>query len=145
MSNKGLPGVSGEKGVKVGFVASCFDLLHAGHCLMLKDAKEQCDYLIAALQTTPAKDRPSKNIPVQSFKERMIQLESVKYVDEILTYETERDLLFLLKKINPNVRVLGSDYLGKDFTGKNLKIPIFYHVRKHEWSTSELRKRIKNA
>lgn len=146
MSNKGFTGAKGETGVlKIGFVASSFDLLHAGHCLMLKDAKDQCDWLVAALHLDPSIDRPHKNKPCQSFKERLIQLESIKYVDEIVSYETEIELINLLKKINPDIRILGSDYMGEDFTGKNLCIPIFYHVRSHKWSTSELRSRIKNA
>ena len=127
---------------KVGFVASSFDLLHAGHCLMLEDAKKQCDWLVAALQVDPSVDRPQKNRPAQSLKERRIQLESVKYVDQIETYGTEKDLALLLERINPDVRILGSDYKGKDFTGKDLDIKIYYHERNHEWSTTELRLRV---
>tara|TARA_R110002051_G_scaffold325745_2_gene430762 strand:- start:2548 stop:2985 length:438 start_codon:yes stop_codon:yes gene_type:complete len=145
MSHKGHTGTKGEKGVKVGFVASCFDLLHAGHCLMLKDAKSQCDRLVAALHVDPSRERIDKNTPIQSLEERLIQLQSIKYVDEILTYENERGLIDLLKKVRPNVRILGSDYMGQHFTGKNLGIPIFYHIRSHEWSSSNLRSRIKNA
>ena len=145
MSHKGHRGIKGEKGLKVGFVASCFDLLHAGHCLMLKDAKSQCDWLVAALHVDPSKERLNKNTPIQSLEERLIQLQSVKYIDQILTYEDEKGLLGLLNGVRPNVRILGSDHMGKDFTGKNLSIPIFYHVRAHEWSSSELRARIKNV
>ena len=127
---------------KVGFVASCFDLLHAGHCLMLKDAKQQCDYLVAALQTDPTIDRPEKNKPIQSFEERKIQLEAVKYIDEIIIYETEEDLYKKLLDINPNVRILGSDYIGKSFTGDDLDIPIYYHKRNHNYSSTNTRKKI---
>lgn len=131
--------------MKIGFVASCFDLLHAGHCLMLKDAKKQCDWLVAALQDNPSVDRPQKNKPIQSLEERKIQLESIKYVDEVVFYNTEKDLIKLLQSIKPQVRILGSDYKDKHFTGKELKIPIYYHLRDHEWSTSSLRKKIKDV
>ena len=131
--------------MKIGITASCFDLLHAGHCLMLKDAKNQCDKLIVALQRDPSIDRPEKNKPIQSLEERRIQLEAVKYVDEIVLYDTEADLLDILNKIKPDVRVLGTDYINKDFTGKNLNIELFYHERNHPWSSSELRKRILKA
>ena len=131
------------KKLKIGFTASCFDLLHAGHCLMLKDAREQCDWLVVALQSDPSIDRPEKNQPIQSLDERKIQLESLKYVDQIELYETEEDLVFLLNKIKPDVRILGTDYKNKDFTGQELNIEIFFHERNHPWSTSELRKRIK--
>jgi len=131
------------KKLKIGFTASCFDLLHAGHCLMLKDAREQCDWLVVALQSDPSIDRPEKNQPIQSLDERKIQLESLKYVDQIELYETEEDLVFLLKKIKPDVRILGTDYKNKDFTGQELNIEIFFHERNHPWSTSELRRRIK--
>ncbi len=125
-----------------GIVASCFDLLHAGHCLMLKDARAQCDYLIAALQTDPTIDRPNKNKPIQSLAERRIQLESIKYIDEIQIYETEHDLVQLLHEVRPDVRILGSDYEGKKFTGDHLDIKIYFHNRDHDWSTSALRKKI---
>jgi glycerol-3-phosphate cytidylyltransferase len=130
--------------MKTGFVASCFDLLHAGHCLMLKDAKEQCDYLVAALQADPSADRPDKNKPVQSLEERLIQLESIKYVDEIQLYDREEDLRQLLHEIRPNVRILGSDYIGRVATGQEYSDEVYYHKRDHNWSTSELRNRIKN-
>ena len=128
---------------KVGFTCSCFDLLHAGHCLMLKDCKEQCDWLVVGLQTDPSVDRPEKNKPVQSLEERKIQLESVKYVDQVQIYETESDLVKLIEDIHPDVRILGSDYINKKFTGDHLDIPVYYHERNHDWSTSDLRKRIK--
>jgi len=132
-----------HKKLKIGFTASCFDLLHAGHCLMLKDARGQCDWLVVALQTDPSVERPEKNHPIQALEERKIQLESLKYVDQIELYETEEDLMFLLNKIKPDVRILGTDYKNKDFTGQKLNIEIFYHERNHSWSTSELRQRIK--
>ena len=129
----------------IGFTCSCFDLLHAGHILMLKDAKKQCDHLIVGLQTDPTIDRPKiKNKPIQSFSERKIQLEAVKYIDEIITYDTEEELYLLLKKINPDVRILGTDYKNKKFTGDDLNIKIYYHKRNHNYSTTNLRNLIKN-
>jgi|TARA_R110000824_G_scaffold19141_2_gene74619 glycerol-3-phosphate cytidylyltransferase len=127
---------------KKGFTCSSFDLLHAGHILMLKDAKEQCDYLIVGLQTDPTIDRPEKNKPIQSYEERYIQLQAVKYIDEIFVYETEEDLYKKLLYFNSDVRILGSDYKGKPFTGDDLNIPIYYHGRNHNYSTSNLRKKI---
>ena len=135
------------KDKKVGFTCSCFDLLHAGHILMLKDAKEQCDYLIVGLQTDPTIDRPKeKNKPIQSFEERKIQLEAVKYVDEVMIYKTENELYQLLKLLRPNIRILGSDYEdGRLSTGWELNIPIYYHKRDHDYSTSSLREKITNT
>ena len=128
---------------KVGFTCSCFDLLHAGHILMLKDAKEQCDKLIVGLQTDPTLDRPEKNKPIQSFEERKIQLEAVKYVDEVIEYETEEELYQLLKILIPDVRILGSDYEDcRYYTGMELNIPIHFHQRNHDYSSSNLRKKL---
>ena len=127
----------------IGFTCSCFDLLHAGHILMLQDAKRQCDKLIVGLQTDPTIDRPdTKNKPIQSFEERKIQLEAVKYVDEVFIYDTEEELYKKLLFINPDVRILGSDYIGKSFTGDDLDIKIYYHDRNHNYSTTNLRKKI---
>ena len=126
----------------VGFTCSCFDLLHAGHILMLRDAKRHCDELIVGLQTDPTIDRPEKNKPIQSLEERLIQLEAVRYVDEIFTYDTEEELYKKLLFINPDVRILGSDYKGKSFTGDDLDIEIHYHERNHNYSTTNLREKI---
>ena len=129
---------------KIGFTCSCFDLLHAGHILMLNDARKKCDYLIVGLHTDPTIDRPkTKNKPIQSLEERKIQLEAVKYIDEIITYSTEEELYKLLVKIKPDIRILGSDYRDKSFTGNDLQINIYYHERKHSYSTSNIRKKIK--
>lgn len=128
-----------------GFVASCFDLLHAGHCMYLKDAKSVCDYLIAGLQVDPTIDRPHKNKPIQSLEERKIQLESVKYVDEIKIYTTEHDLNSLLSHIKPDIRILGSDAKGKPITGIEHCDRIYYHERTHVYSSSELRNRVNGA
>ena len=130
------------KGSKVGFTCSCFDLLHAGHILMLQDAKKQCDVLIVGLQTDPTLDRPEKNKPIQSLEERKIQLEAVRYLDGIIIYRTEEDLYELLKKLKPDVRILGTDYKDKSFTGDDLNIPIYYHERNHNYSSTNLRKNI---
>ena len=131
------------KNKKIGFTCSCFDLLHAGHILMLKDAKNQCDYLIVGLQTDPTINRPKeKNKPIQSLLERKIQLEAVKYIDEIVIYDSEDELYELLKKINPNVRILGTDYKNKKYTGDDLDIKIYFHERNHNFSSSNLRKKL---
>ncbi len=128
---------------KVGFTCSCFDLFHAGHIMMLKEAKSICDYLIVGLQTDPTIDRPEKNKPIQSVFERYVQLEACKYVDEIVVYATEKDLLDILHSYPINVRVVGDEYKNKEFTGKDLShIQIYYNSRKHSFSTTELRKRV---
>lgn len=127
---------------KIGFVCSAFDLFHAGHIMMLKEAKEQCDYLIVGLQTDPTIDRPTKNLPIQSVFERFVQLQACKYVDEIVVYATEKDLMDVLLSYPIDVRIIGEEYRDIDFTGKNLNIPLFYNKRQHSFSTTELRKRI---
>jgi glycerol-3-phosphate cytidylyltransferase len=106
--------------MKIGIVASSFDLLHAGHVMMLREARSNCDHLIAALQTDPTIDRPEKNKPVQTIVERYIQLSAVKYVDEIVTYATEQDLEDILEMYPIDIRVLGEEYRDKDFTGREI-------------------------
>lgn len=128
--------------IKKGFTCGAFDLLHAGHILMLQEAKSVCDYLIVGLQTDPSLDRESKNSPVQSLEERRIQIEAVKYVDEVIIYETEKDLLALLKRLEPDIRIIGADHKGKPFTGHELDIELFFNSRNHSWSSSDLRRRI---
>lgn len=127
----------------IGFTCSCFDLLHAGHILMLEEAKQQCDRLIVGLQTDPTLDRPEKNKPIQSITERYIQLAAVKYVNEIIPYATEQDLSNLLKALPIDIRIIGEDYRDKDFTGKELNIPLYYNKREHDWSSTALRNKIK--
>ena len=132
---------------RVGITFSTFDLLHAGHIAMLAEAKKHCDYLIAALQTDPTIDRPdTKNKPVQSIVERQIQLQAVRYVDEIVVYETEKDVEDILLTLPINVRILGVEYKEKDFTGKDIcikrGIEIVYNCRDHSFSSSSLRKRV---
>lgn len=132
-------------GRRIGFTCSAFDLLHAGHILMLAEAKSICDYLIVGLQNDPTIDRASKNKPVQSIVERYVQLQAVKFVDEIVVYNTEKDLEDLLMFLPFNLRIIGEEYEGKEFTGKNIceerGIKIWYNSRKHRFSSSELRKR----
>jgi glycerol-3-phosphate cytidylyltransferase len=129
--------------MKTGFTCSCFDLFHAGHIMMLKEARSKCDYLIVGLQTDPTIDRPEKNKPIQSVVERFIQLESCKYVDEVVVYATEKDLLDILYTYPINIRVVGEEYKDKDFTGKDLEhIEIYYNTRRHSFSTTELRQRV---
>ena len=121
------------------------DLLHAGHILMLKECKEQCDYLIVGLQTDPTLDRPEKNKPIETIEERKIRLEGCKYVDEIIIYDTEADLYQLLQKLKPDKRFVGADHKNKHFTGDDLPIHIVYNSRNHNFSSSNLRTRIENA
>ena len=131
---------------RVGIVASCFDLFHAGHILMLMEAKDHCDRLIVALQSDPSVDRPEKNKPVQALSERYIQLEACKYVDQIVPYDTEADLYNLLAGYDWDVRFLGMDYINREeFTGYDLDIPIHYCARRHNYSSSGLRERILKA
>ena len=128
--------------MKVGFTCSCFDLFHAGHVLMLKEAKAQCDYLIVGLQTDPTIDRPEKMKPIQSVYERFVQVTACKYVDEVLIYETEKDLLNLIKSNQIDVRIVGEEYTDKDFTGRHLDIELYFNKRTHDYSSTELKKRI---
>lgn len=126
----------------VGFTCSTFDLFHAGHIMMLKEAKEQCDYLIVGLQTDPTIDRKEKNKPIQSVFERFVQLKSCVYVDEVVVYETEEDLKNILLSYPINVRILGEEYMQKDFTGMELDIKLYFNKRRHSFSTTELRQRV---
>lgn len=132
--------------MKVGFTCSTFDLLHAGHVQMLRDAKEQCDYLIVGLQVDPSLDRPEKNRPVQTLVERYAQLHAVSYVDEIIPYATEEDLEDILTMYHIDVRILGEEYKEKDFTGKDIckkrGIQLYFNKRDHRFSSSDLRKRV---
>lgn len=128
-----------------GFTCGAFDLLHAGHVLMLKECKEQCDYLMVGLQTDPSIDRPSKNKPIETVEERLTRLAGCKYVDGIFIYETEQDLYDILKCLDIDVRFLGADWQGKKFTGGDLPIKIVYNSRSHDYSSSKLRERIKNG
>ena len=133
--------------MKIGITCSSFDLLHAGHIKMLEEAKQHGDFLICALQTDPTIDRPEKNKPIQSIVERWIQLDAVKYVDQIVPYTTEEDLENIFKSFKLDVRIIGEEYRETDFTAKDIckkqNIKVIYNVREHDWSSSGLRKRIK--
>jgi len=138
------------EGKKIGITFSTFDMLHAGHIAMLAEAKNHCDYLIAGLQTDPTIDRPdTKNRPVQSIVERQIQLAACRYVDEVVIYQTEQDLVDLLLILPLDVRVLGVEYAEKDFTGRkecqSRDIEIVFNGRDHSFSSSSLRKRVAEA
>jgi glycerol-3-phosphate cytidylyltransferase len=135
-----------ESEERVGIVASCFDLFHAGHVLMLMEARAECDRLVVALQSDPTIDRPEKNKPIQGLYERYVQVDSCKFVDNVVAYDTEADLYNLLASFDWSVRFLGDDYVGRtDFTGYDLNIPIHYCSRKHDYSSSSLRERIKKS
>ena len=130
----------------IGITFSSFDLLHAGHIRMLAEAREQCDYLIAGLQTDPTIDRPEKNKPTQTIVERYIQLHGCKFVDEIIPYTTEQDLEDILKLYEIDVRIIGTEYKDKEFTGREFceqkDIRLFYNERHHRFSSTNLRKEV---
>ena len=129
--------------MKVGFTCSTFDLFHAGHVMMLKEAKTQCDHLIVGLQMDPTIDRPTtKNKPIQTVLERFIQVQACKYVDEIIPYATEKELMDILTSYQIDVRIVGEEYRDKQFTGYNLPISVYFNSRQHSFSTTELRQRV---
>ena len=134
--------------MKIGCTCSTFDLLHAGHVIMLREAKQQCDFLICGLQVDPSLDRKDKNPPVQTLVERYSQLHACKYVDEIIPYQTEQDLEDILSMYHITVRVLGEEYREKEFTGKDIcrkrGIELYFNKREHRFSTSDLRERVTN-
>jgi len=138
-----------EQGLKIGITFSQWDMLHAGHIAMLSEAKNHCDYLIAGLQNNAKWDRPEKNEPVQSIVERQIQLAATRYVDEIVVYNTEKDLEDLLLILPVDVRILGVEYKDKEFTGKEIcqrrGIELVFNSRDHSFSSSSLRKRVAEA
>ena len=132
---------------RIGITCSSFDLLHAGHIKMLEEAKQHCDFLICALQTDPTIDRPEKNQPVQSIVERWVQLDACKYVDQIVPYATEKDLEDIFLSFDIDVRIIGEEYRENYFTAKDIcetkGIEIVYNNRLHDWSSTNLRKRLK--
>ena len=139
-----------DQGKRIGITFSTFDLLHAGHIAMLAEAKNHCDYLIAGLQTDPTIDRPdTKNKPVQSIVERQITLSACRFVDEIVVYQTEKDLEDILLTLPIDVRILGIEYIDQAFTGKSIceqrKITCIFNSRDHSFSSSSLRKRVAAA
>jgi len=134
---------------RIGITASTFDLFHAGHVIMLEEAKRQCDYLIAAIQTDPTLDRTTKNMPVQSIIERQIQVSACKHVDEIIVYSTEKELEDIFMSLPIDVRIMGEEYKDTEFTGKVIcekrKIEIYFNKRDHYFSSSDLRTRVFEA
>ena len=135
-----------DKGLKIGITFSQFDLLHAGHIAMLAEAKNHCDYLIAGLQNNAQWDRPQKNAPIQSLVERQIQLSAVRFVDEIVVYNTEKDLEDILLTLPLDVRILGVEYMQSEFTGRAIcekrKIQLVFNGRDHSFSSTNLRERV---
>lgn len=133
-----------KQGKKIGVTASTFDLLHAGHIAMLSEAKSNCDILVVGLLSDPTISRSFKNKPIQSIFERFLQLQAIKYVDFILPFDTEQDLEDMLYCIAPDIRFVGEEYRDKEHTGKNIEnIEIYYNKRKHSFSSTELRDRLK--
>lgn len=135
-----------KQGLKIGITFSQFDLLHAGHVTMLAEAKQHCDYLICGLQNNASLDRPEKNAPIQSVVERQISLSAVRFVDEIIVYNTERDVEDILLTLPINVRILGVEYMEKEFTGRAIcerrGIELIFNSRDHSFSSSSLRRRV---
>lgn len=131
--------------IKIGFTASTFDLFHAGHIVMLQEAKSLCDYLIVGLLIDPTIDRPdTKNKPIQLPFERYVQVSSCQYVDEVIPFTTEQELMDMILTINPDIRIVGEEYKGTDHTGVGL-CPIHYNKRRHSFSSTDLRKRVAEA
>jgi|TARA_B100001093_G_scaffold365324_1_gene350083 glycerol-3-phosphate cytidylyltransferase len=128
-----------------GITFGSFDLCHYGHILMFEECKQYCNYLIVGVQSDPSIDRPEKNSPIQSHTERMGIVKSLKFVDEVIPYNTEHDLIKVLVDRNPDVRILGADHEGKEYTGHELPIKCVFNTRDHGYSTSELRKRVYEA
>lgn len=131
--------------MKKGIIFSAFDLLHPGHLLALKEAKEHCDYLVVGFHIDPQVERPFKNKPIETEFERWLRLDSCKYIDKIIPYNHEWEVLDILRMEQPHVRFLGEEYANINFSGKELPIEIHYCSRKHNYSTTNLRERIKNV
>ncbi len=129
--------------MKKGITFGAFDLFHAGHVLMLEEAKTACDYLIVCIQNDPSLDREEKNKPVQSIIEREIQVSGCRFVDEVIIYDTEVDLLNIIDQVDWDVRIIGEEYKDKDFTGRDLTLErCYFNNRPHSFSSSELRERV---
>jgi glycerol-3-phosphate cytidylyltransferase len=135
-----------KNNITIGITCSTFDLLHAGHIIMLEECKKYCDYLICALQVDPTIDRPIKNKPIQSIVERYLQLDAVQHVDKIIPYSTEEELITIFSSLDLDIRIIGEEYKDTDFTGKDVcikrGIKIVYNKRDHDFSTTSLRQRI---
>jgi glycerol-3-phosphate cytidylyltransferase len=137
--NNDLKFIKNKLNSKIGFTCGAFDLLHSGHLNLLKDCKQICDYLIIGLHIDPSIERPNKNQPIQSLKNRMLLLNSIKYVDHVITYNSEEELVKLLEDIQPDIRIIGSDWKDKEITGKHLNIQIYWHNRDHKFSSTYFR------
>lgn len=130
----------------IGFLAGAFDVIHPGYIRMFKDARTVCDYLIVGLHEDPSIERPNTKIrPVHTSDEREEILLSIRYVDQVIRYKTEKDLLLILENANIDIRILGSDYKDKDYTGKDLNIKVHFHDRNHNYSTTKLKQKIKET
>jgi len=130
---------------KIGFTCGSFDLLHVGHARMFEECKKVCDHLIVGVQSDPTIDRPDKNKPIQPHEERIEMVKAVRWVDEVVVYGTEADLLELLKTLPIDIRIIGADWKGKEYTGHELPLEVYFNSRDHGYSTSDLRKRIGEA
>ena len=142
---------------KIGVTFSTFDLLHPGHILMLEDCKRVCDYLIVGVQSDPTIDRKvnndeyskisgkAKNVPIQTLEERLIMIKSIRFVDKVFVYDTEQDLYNWLSNNKWDIRILGSDWEGKKFTGHDIDGEFYFHKRDHDWSSTTFRQRIKES
>ena len=133
-----------KDGKRIGFTCSTFDLLHAGHISMLAESKSRCDFLVVGLLCDPTHDRPKKHKPIQSMLERWVQLSGISYIDMIIPFSSEQDIIDMVLLIKPDIRIVGEEYKDKEHTGKGL-CPIFYNSRKHSFSSTELRERVKNV
>ena len=133
------------KNLKKGLVAGCWDLMHPGHILLFKECKKNCDWLVACLSVDPSIDRPNKNRPIESADERTIRLMGCKYIDEVIYYYSEAELRKIIQEVNPDIRFLGSDWKGKQYSGHDLPVPVMFIARDHNYSSSNLRKRICDA
>ena len=133
-----------KDGKRIGFTCSTFDLLHAGHISMLAESKSRCDFLVVGLLCDPTHDRPKKHKPIQSMFERWVQLSGISYIDMIIPFSSEQDIIDMVLLIKPDIRIVGEEYKDKEHTGKGL-CPIFYNSRKHSFSSTELRERVKNV
>ncbi len=133
-----------RQGKKVGITVGAFDLCHAGHVLMFKEAKTVCEHFIVGLHSDPSLDRADKNKPIMSLEERKIILEGIRYIDEIFVYDTEAELYEILKKneLGIDIRIIGTDWKGKPYTGHDLPIEMYFNTRDHGYSTTDLRRRI---
>ena len=133
-----------KDGKRIGFTCSTYDLLHAGHISMLAESKSRCDFLVVGLLCDPTHDRPKKHKPIQSMFERWVQLSGISYIDMIIPFSSEQDIIDMVLLIKPDIRIVGEEYKDKEHTGKGL-CPIFYNSRKHSFSSTELRERVKNV